>query len=66
MRMPVKRLPHRLLYSEPPLRLTLGGGQKKRFKDQIKSSLSKCRIPSARLEELASDRDEWRVQGQGG
>jgi len=37
------------------------GGQKKRFKDHIKSSLSKCGIPFDRHEELAGDREEWRA-----
>jgi len=37
------------------------GRQKKRFKDHIKSSLSKYGIPFDRLEELAGDREEWRV-----
>ena len=37
------------------------GGQKKRFKDHIKSSLSKYGIPYDRLEELAGDREEWRA-----
>jgi len=56
--MPGNRLPRRLLHSE--LADVLWGGQKKRFKDHIKSSLSKCGIPFDRLEELAGDREEWR------
>jgi len=51
--MPGSRLHRRLLHSELPILPTLGGGQKKRFKDHIKSTLSTCRIPYARLEELA-------------
>jgi len=37
------------------------GGQKKRFKDHIKLSLSKCGITFDKLEELAGDREEWRA-----
>ena len=44
-----------------PLRPTLGEVQKKLLKDHIKLSLSKCGILFTRLEELATDRDIWRV-----
>jgi len=53
------RLPHRLLYSEFSCGRRSVGGQKKRFKDHIKSSLSKCGIPFDRLQELGGDREEW-------
>ena len=56
IRIPGNRLPRRLLYSELSCGRCSVGGQKKRFKDHIKSSLSKCGIPSDRLEELAGDR----------
>ena len=59
IRMPHSRLPHCVLYGQ----LTLGrrsvGGQKKRFKDQIKSILKRCNIPFSRLETLASERSTW-------
>jgi len=59
IRMPGNRLPCRLFYSEFSCGRRSVGGQKKRFKDHIKSSLSKCAIPCDRLEELAGDREEW-------
>jgi len=61
IRMPGNRLPRRLLYSELSCGRRSVGGQKKRFKDHIKSSLSKCGIPFDRLEELAGDLEEWRA-----
>jgi len=51
--MPGNRVPRRLLYSELSCGRRSVGGQKKRFKDHIKSLLSKCWIPFDRLEELA-------------
>ena len=59
IRMPGSRLPCRLLYSGLSCGRGSVGGQKKRFKDHIKLSLSKCGIPFDRLEELAGDREEW-------
>jgi len=61
IRIPGNRLPRRLLHSELSCGRRSLGGQKKRFKDHIKSSLSKCGIPVDRLEELARDREEWRA-----
>ena len=43
------------------LRPSFGGGQEKRFKGYIKSSIRKYGIPFDRLEELARDREEWRA-----
>ena len=60
-RMLGNRLPRRLLYSELSCGRPSVGGQKKRFKDHINSSLSKCGIPFDRLEELAGDWEEWRA-----
>ena len=68
IRMPGNRSPRRLLYSELSCGRRSVGGQKKHFKDHIKSSLSKCGIPFNRLEELAGDREEWHavcLQGPG-
>ena len=59
--MKLNRLPRRLLYSELSCGRRSVGGQKKRFKDHIKSSLSKCGIPFDRLEEMVGDREEWRA-----
>ena len=47
-RMPHSRLPHCALYGRRSV-----GGQKKRFKDHIKSILKRCNIPLSRLETLA-------------
>jgi len=59
--MPGNRLPRHLLYSELSSGRRSVGGQKKRFKDHIKLSLSKCGMPFDRLEELARDREERRA-----
>jgi len=60
IRMPGNRLTHRLLVNSPTSRRSVGS-QKKRFKDHIKSSLSKCGILLDRLEKLARDLQEWRA-----
>ena len=52
--MPHSRLPHCVLYGQLRLGRRSVGGQKKRFKDHIKSILKKCNIPFSRLETLAS------------
>ena len=61
IRMPGNRRSRCLLYSELACGRCSVGGQKKCFKDHIKSSLSKCGIPFDILEELAGDREEWRA-----
>ena len=60
IRMPHSRLPHCVLYGQLILGRRSVGGQKKRFKDHIKSILKKCNIPFSRLETLASKRATWR------
>ena len=60
IRMPHSRLPHCVLYGQLRLGRRSVGGQKKRFKDHIKSILKKCNIPFSRLETLASERSTWR------
>ena len=60
IRMPHSRLPHCMLYGRLRLGCRSVGGQKKRFKDHIKSILKKCNIPLSRLETLASNRATWR------
>jgi len=55
--MPGNRLPRRLLYRELSCGRRSVRGQKKRFNDHIKSSLSKCGILFHRLEELTGDRE---------
>ena len=60
IRMPSHRLPRRILYGQLHLGQRSAGGQKKRLKDQMKSSLKRCQIDPSSLEELASCRDLWR------
>ena len=48
-----------MLYGQLRLGHRSVGGQKKRFKDHIKSILKKCNIPFSRLETLASNRATW-------
>ena len=54
------RLPHCVLYGQLRLGHRSFGGQKKRFKDHIKSILKKCNIPFSSLLTLASNRATWR------
>ena len=56
-----KQTSRRLLYSELSCGRRSVRGQKKRFKDHMKSSFSKYGIPFDRLEELAGDLEEWRA-----
>ena len=60
IRMPHSRLPHCVLYGQLRLGRRSVGGQRKHFKDHIKSILKKCNIPFSRLESLASNRATWR------
>ena len=60
IRMPHSRLPHRVLYGQLRLGRRSVGGQRKRFKDHIKSMLRKCNIPFSRLETLTFNRATWR------
>ena len=60
IRMPHSRLPHCVLDGQLKLGRRSVGGQKKRFKDHIKSILKRCNIPFNRLETLASERATWR------
>ena len=60
IRMPHSRLSHCVLYSQLRLGRRSVVGQKKRFKDHIKSILKKCNIPFSRVETLASNRATWR------
>ena len=57
---PNSRLPHCVLYGQLRLGHRSVGGQKKRFKDHIKSILNKCNIPFRRLETLTSNIATWR------
>ena len=60
IRMPHSRLPHCVLYGQLRLGRRSVGGQRKRFKDHIKSILKKCNIPFSWLETLVSERATWR------
>ena len=60
IRMPHSRLPNCVLYDQLRLGHSSVGGQKKRFKDHVKSILKKCNIPFNKLETLASNRATWR------
>ena len=53
------RLPHCVLYGQLRLGHMSVGGQKKRFKDHIKSIRKKCNIPFNRQEALAANRATW-------
>ena len=56
IRKPLSRLPHCVVYGQLRLGHRSVGGQKKRFKDDIKLILKKCNVPFSRLETLASKR----------
>lgn len=60
IRMPQDRLPRRILYGQLHHGQRLAGGPKKRYKDQLKTSLRKCKIRPEDLETAAADRDLWR------
>ena len=60
MRMPHSRLPHFVHDGHLGLVQESVSGQKKHFKDHIKSIKKKCNIPFIRLETLASNRATWR------
>ena len=54
------RIPRHIFCGELAEGQRSAGGQKKRYKDHLKSVLKKCDIPPNNLETLASDRVEWR------
>ena len=59
-RMSDERLPKRVLYGELLAGARSHGGQKKRFKDTLKTSLKDFGIDHNSWETLAQDRTEWR------
>ena len=61
-RMPDTRLPKQLLYGELSKGKRTVGGQKKRFKDSLKTSLKNLNIIIDSWESLAQDRPRWRSQ----
>ena len=60
IRMDDSRLPKQTLYGEFAVVQRLRGGQKKRFKDGLKTTLKKCHIIPEQVEVLARDRTAWR------
>ena len=66
IRMPDNRLPKQILYGQLETGLRRPGGPKKRYKDQIKNSLKKCKIPPVNLERLANDRKAWKASIKSG
>ena len=54
------RIPKQLLYGELAEGQRTAGGQLKRYKDNVRSTLDKCHIPPGNLEQVAADRDAWR------
>ncbi|CAJ1069722.1 LOW QUALITY PROTEIN: uncharacterized protein LOC117545945 [Xyrichtys novacula] len=60
IRMSQDRLPRRVLYGQLHHGHRPAGGPKKPHKDQLKTSLKKCKIRPEDLETAASDRDAWR------
>ncbi|KAJ3587229.1 hypothetical protein NHX12_010827, partial [Muraenolepis orangiensis] len=55
VRMPSNRLPRRVLYGQLHHGRRSAGGQKKRYKDQLKTALKKCKIRPEALEDVAAD-----------
>ncbi|KAL7834458.1 hypothetical protein SRHO_G00287050 [Serrasalmus rhombeus] len=60
IRMPDSRLPKQVLYSQLAVGKRAPGGQKKRFKDNIKTNLKNCHIELKSWEDAAKDRMGWR------
>ena len=60
-RMPEHRLPRQTLYGQLNEARRNPGGQKKRYKDQIRTTMKKCNIIPKELETNASDRKQWRA-----
>nr|VZI48828.1 unnamed protein product [Spirometra erinaceieuropaei] len=60
VRMDDERLPERLFYGEVATGSRRQGGQIRRYKDTLKSSLKRLQINPTNWEELALDRPTWR------
>ncbi len=63
IRMPNTRLPKQILYSQGSRAI---GGQKKRYKDNIKAILKKFHITASNWEHTALDRSSWKKSVQDG
>ena len=60
IRMPGCRLPRQVLYGQLLSASRKPGGQKLRYKDQLKGTLKRCNIKPIDLESAATDRSHWR------
>ncbi|KAJ8389084.1 hypothetical protein AAFF_G00122900 [Aldrovandia affinis] len=60
IRMPDSRLPKQVLYSQLLTGQRALGGQKKRYKDNIKANIKKCHIDPKTWEDTATNRATWR------
>ena len=60
IRMPQSRMPFQLLYGELSEGKRNRWSQRKRSRTTLKANMKKCAIHSERLEQLASDRNDWR------
>nr|VZI15708.1 unnamed protein product [Spirometra erinaceieuropaei] len=60
VRMDDERLPKRLFYGDVATGSRRQGGQIRRYKDALKSSLKRLQMNTANWEELARDRPTWR------
>ena len=58
--MPDERLPKKLLYGELQVGKRSHGGQKKRYKDNLKFSLKDFNTPTESWEKSAQDPTKWR------
>ncbi|KAK0142398.1 Craniofacial development protein 2 [Merluccius polli] len=66
IRMPDSRLPKQVLYSQLVQGKRAPGGQKRRYKDNIKDNLKKCHICLKTWEATARNRAAWRQAVQDG
>ena len=55
-----ERLPKKILYGELQVGKRSHGGQKKRYKDPIKTFIKDFNIPTESWEQIAQDRAKWR------
>ena len=61
LRMDDRRLPKQLLHAELSAGDRHAGGQRKRYKDVLKSTLKACIIPLGTWQAMAQDRTAWRA-----
>ena len=62
IRMDDSRVPKQILYGELSTGRRKAGGQRKRHKDHVKTTLKKFEIPPDMLETYAADRSGWRAR----